>query len=49
MKDIVKATDLFMAVFSLFTVYSGLLSSETCGKILFWYLVARFILKGITK
>ena len=49
MKDIVKATDLFMAGFSLFTIYSGLLSAETGGKILFWYLVARFMLKRITK
>lgn len=49
MNDILKATDLFMAGFFLFTIYSGLLSTETGGKILFWYLVARFILKRITK
>lgn len=49
MKDIVKTTDLFMAGFFLFTIYSGLLSTETGGKICFWYLVARFVLKRITK
>lgn len=49
MKDIIEATDLFMVGFFLFTIYSGLLSTETVGKILFWYLVARFILKRITK
>ena len=49
MKDIVKATDLFMAGFFLFTIYSGLLSTETGGKILFWYLVVRFILKNAVK
>lgn len=42
MKDIVKATDLF-------TIYSGLLSTETGGRICFWYLVARFILKNAAK
>ena len=35
--------------FFLFTIYSGLLSTETGGKICFWYLVARFVLKRITK
>ena len=49
MKDILEATDMFMVGFFLFTIYSGLLSTETSGKITFWYLVARFILKRITK
>lgn len=49
MKDIIEATDMFMVGFSLFTICSGLLSAETGGKILSWYLVARFILKRITK
>lgn len=49
MKDIVKTTDLFMVGFFLFTIYSGLLRTETGGKICFWYLVARFVLKRITK
>lgn len=49
MKDIIEATDLFMAGLFLFTIYSGLLSAETGGKILFGYLVVRFVLKRITK
>ena len=49
MKDIVKATDLFMAGFFLLTIYSGLMSTSTGGKIFFYYLVVRFILKRITK
>ena len=49
MKDIIEATDLFMAGFFLFTIYSGLLSTETGGRICFWYLVARFILKNAAK
>lgn len=49
MKDIVKATDLFMAGFFMFTIYSGLMSPATGGQILFYYLVIRFILKRITK
>lgn len=49
MKDIVRATDLFMTGFFLLTIYSGMMSPSTGGKILFWYLIVRFILKRITK
>lgn len=49
MKDIIEATDLFMAGFLMFTTYSGLLSAQTGGKLLFGYLVIRFILKNATK
>ncbi|WP_304117819.1 hypothetical protein [Phascolarctobacterium succinatutens] len=49
MKDIVKATDVLAAVFLALTIYSGLLSTQTGGKMLFSYLVVRFILKNATK
>ena len=49
MKDIIEATDLFMTGFSMFTIYSGLLSTHMGGKLLFGYLVIRFILKNATK
>lgn len=49
MKDIIEATDLFMAGFLMFTGYSGLLSTHTGGNLLFGYLVLRFILKNAIK
>lgn len=49
MKDIIEATDLFMAGFLMFTAYSGLISTQTGGKLLFGYLVIRSILKRIPK
>lgn len=49
MKDIVKAADLLAAGFLLFAIYSGLLSTHTGGKLLFGYLVLRFILKNAIK
>ena len=49
MKDIVKTLDLFMAGFFLFVIYSGLMGAQTGGKLLFGYLVIRFILKRIPK
>ena len=44
MKDIVQAMDVLAAGFLAFTIYSGLLS-----KLLFGYLVIRFILKNAIK
>ena len=49
MKDIIEATDLFMAGFLMFTGYSGLISTQTGGKLLFGYLVIGFIVKNATK
>lgn len=49
MKDIVKAIDVLVAGFLALTIYSGLLSTQTGGKLLFGYLVVRFILKNATK
>lgn len=49
MKDIVKATDVLAAGFLALTIYSGLLSTQMGGKLLFGYLVVRFILKNATK
>ena len=49
MKDIVKATDVLTAGFLALTIYSGLLSTQTSGKLLFGYLVVRVILKNATK
>ncbi len=49
MKDIVQAMDVLAAGFLAFTIYSGLLSTHTGGKLLFGYLVIRFILKNAIK
>ena len=49
MKEIVKATDVLAAGFLALTIYSGLLSTQTGGKLLFGYLVIRFILKNAVK
>ena len=49
MREFVKATDLFMAGFFILTIYSGMMSPATGGRIFFWYLVVRFIFKHITK
>ena len=49
MKDIIKATDVLAAGFLLFALYSGLLSTHTGGKLLFGYLVLRFMLKNAIK
>lgn len=49
MKDIIEATELFVAGFLMFTTYSGLISAQTGGRLLFGYLVIRFILKNATK
>lgn len=49
MKDIVQAMDVLVAGFLAFTIYSGLLSTHMGGKLLFGYLVLRFILKNAIK
>lgn len=49
MKDVVKATDVLATGFLALTIYSGLLSTQMGGKLLFGYLVIRFILKNATK
>ena len=49
MKDIVKATDVLAAGFLALTIYSGLLRTKMGARLLFGYLVIRFILKNATK
>lgn len=49
MKDIVQAMDVLVAGFWLFSIYSGLLSTHTGGKLLFGYLFFRFVLKNAIK